>query len=271
MAWRHTSTLHEGGWSASRPSRLTSTEKKKGTQWTNRARNKALHRVKARNILNTIKRMKANWIGHSLCRNYFQTTLMNERRRRTEVMRRQEWRRTQLLDDLKETRGYCKLKEEALDCTLWWISFGICYGPVARQPTERMQPPNRRLVGTRLPWRFCSWKKSCPDPSVVQRRHTYDTLTVTFRRGNSDRIGTRCEGRVRYPAHNPLTTGRYMKLSVAHWWNDRRSDKPKYSDRILSQCHSVQQKSRSDWPGTEPGHPRREASDQPPMPWQGLF
>jgi len=27
-------------------------------------------------------------------------------------------RRKQLLDDFKETTGYCKLKQEALDCTL---------------------------------------------------------------------------------------------------------------------------------------------------------
>ena len=28
-------------------------------------------------------------------------------------------RRKQLLDDLQEKRGYCKLKDEALDCTVW--------------------------------------------------------------------------------------------------------------------------------------------------------
>jgi hypothetical protein len=33
-------------------------------------RNKVLHRVKEeRNILDAIKRRKANWIGHILCRN----------------------------------------------------------------------------------------------------------------------------------------------------------------------------------------------------------
>ena len=35
--------------------------------------------------------------------------------RRIEVTRRRGRRRKQLLDDLKEKRGYCKLKEEALD------------------------------------------------------------------------------------------------------------------------------------------------------------
>ena len=42
-------------------------------------------------------------------------------------------RRKQLLDDLKEARGYCKLKEEALDGTVWRTRFGRGYGPVVRQ------------------------------------------------------------------------------------------------------------------------------------------
>jgi hypothetical protein len=42
-------------------------------------------------------------------------------------------RRKQLLDDLKEKRGHWKLKEEALDRTLWRIRFGRGYGPVVRQ------------------------------------------------------------------------------------------------------------------------------------------
>ena len=42
----------------------------------------------------------------------------------------------QLLDDLKETRGYCKLKQETLDRTLWRTGFGRGYGPVVRRSTE---------------------------------------------------------------------------------------------------------------------------------------
>jgi hypothetical protein len=42
-------------------------------------------------------------------------------------------RRKQLLDDLKEKRRYCKLKEEALDRTLWRTRFGTGYGPAVRQ------------------------------------------------------------------------------------------------------------------------------------------
>jgi hypothetical protein len=42
----------------------------------------------------------------------------------------------QLLDDLKEKRIYWKLKEEALDRTLWRTRFGRGYGPVVRQTAE---------------------------------------------------------------------------------------------------------------------------------------
>jgi hypothetical protein len=42
----------------------------------------------------------------------------------------------QLLDDIKEMRTYWKLKEEALDRTLWKTHFGRGYGPVIRQTTE---------------------------------------------------------------------------------------------------------------------------------------
>jgi hypothetical protein len=56
---------------------------------------------------------------------------------RTDVMRRRRRRRRkQLLDDLKETRGYWKLKEEALSRMLWTTHFGIEYRPVIRHPTE---------------------------------------------------------------------------------------------------------------------------------------
>jgi len=42
-------------------------------------------------------------------------------------------RRKQLLGDLKEKRGYWKLKEEGLDHILWRPRFGRGYGPVIRQ------------------------------------------------------------------------------------------------------------------------------------------
>jgi hypothetical protein len=48
---------------------------------------------------------------------------------RIEVTERRGRRRKQLLDVLKEKRGYWKLKEEALDRTLWRTRFGRRYGP----------------------------------------------------------------------------------------------------------------------------------------------
>jgi hypothetical protein len=44
-----------------------------------------------------------------------------------------------LLDDLKERRGYCHLKEEALDGTMWRTRFGKGFEPVVRQTTKRMK------------------------------------------------------------------------------------------------------------------------------------
>jgi hypothetical protein len=42
-------------------------------------------------------------------------------------------KRKQLLEDIKEKRRNCKLKEETLVCTLWETRFGTCYRTVARK------------------------------------------------------------------------------------------------------------------------------------------
>ena len=47
-----------------------------------------------------------------------------------EVTRRRGRRRKRLLDDLKDRRGFCHLKEEALDRTMWRNRFGRGFGPV---------------------------------------------------------------------------------------------------------------------------------------------
>ena len=49
-----------------------------------------------------------------------------------ELTERQGRRRKQLLDNIKETRGCRKLKEEALDRTVWRPRFGRSYAPVVR-------------------------------------------------------------------------------------------------------------------------------------------
>jgi len=46
---------------------------------------------------------------------------------------RRERRCKQLLDGLKEKRGYCKLKEETLIRTIWRVRLRRGHGPVVRQ------------------------------------------------------------------------------------------------------------------------------------------
>jgi hypothetical protein len=53
-----------------------------------------------------------------------------------EVIGRRERRRTKVLDDLKERRGYSHLKEEALDRTICSDRFGKGFGPAVRQTAK---------------------------------------------------------------------------------------------------------------------------------------
>ena len=52
------------------------------------------------------------------------------------MTRRRGRRRKKLLDDLKDRTGYCELKEEALDRTMWRNRFGRGFGPVVWQITD---------------------------------------------------------------------------------------------------------------------------------------
>jgi len=52
---------------------------------------------------------------------------------RIEVRGRRGRRHKQLLEEIKEMRGYWKLKEEALYCTPWQTRFREDYRPVVRQ------------------------------------------------------------------------------------------------------------------------------------------
>ena len=101
--------------------------------WTDHVRNeKVLLRVnEQRNILHEIRKRKANWIGHILRRNcLLQQGIEGKVKGQIEVTRRRGRRRKKLLDDLKDRRGYCQLKEEALDRTTWRNRFGIGFGPL---------------------------------------------------------------------------------------------------------------------------------------------
>jgi hypothetical protein len=97
-----------------------------------------LHRVKEeKNILHTIKRRKANWIGHILRRNcLLRQVVEGKTDGRIEVTGRRGRRYKQLLDSLNDKRRYWKLKEEALDRNLWRTRFGRGDGPVVRQTTK---------------------------------------------------------------------------------------------------------------------------------------
>jgi hypothetical protein len=94
-----------------------------------------LHTVKEqRNILHEIRKRKANWIGHILCRNcLLRQVIEGKIKGGIEVTGRRGRRCRKLLDDLKERRGYSHLKEEALDRAMWRAGFGRGFGPVVRQ------------------------------------------------------------------------------------------------------------------------------------------
>ena len=78
-----------------------------------------------RYILHEIGKWKANWIGQILRRNcLLQQIIEGKIKGQIEVTRRRGRRRNKLLDDLKERRVYCQLKEEALDRTMWRNRFG---------------------------------------------------------------------------------------------------------------------------------------------------
>ena len=84
-----------------------------------------------RNIIHEIIKWKANWIGHILRRNcLLKQVIEGKIKGQIEVTRKQGIRRTKLLDDLKDRRGYCELKEEALDRTVWRSRFARGFGPV---------------------------------------------------------------------------------------------------------------------------------------------
>ena len=109
-------------------------------RWTDRVKNEVLHRTKEdRNTLHRIKRRNTNWIGHILGRNCLLKHFIGGKiGGGIEVMGGRGRSSKQLLDDLKETTGYWKFKEEALDRTVWRTRFGRGFGPVVRQLPDYM-------------------------------------------------------------------------------------------------------------------------------------
>jgi hypothetical protein len=97
-----------------------------------------LLRVKEqRIILHEISKRKANWIGHILRRNcLLRQVIEGKIKGRIVVTGRRGIRRRKIPDDLNERRGYCHLKEEALDRTMRRAGFGRGFGPVVRQTAK---------------------------------------------------------------------------------------------------------------------------------------
>jgi hypothetical protein len=91
--------------------------RKEKISWTDRMKNEILHIVKEeKDILHTTKRKKANGIGHSLRRICL---LKHITKGKIEGRGRRGRRRKNLVYNLKETRRYWTLKEEALHYTFW--------------------------------------------------------------------------------------------------------------------------------------------------------
>jgi hypothetical protein len=86
-----------------------------------------------RNIVHTIRRKEANWIGHIFRRNCLLKHIIKGK---TGGMDRRGRRRKKLMDNTKEKGRYSKLKEEALDCTLWKTRFGRGCESVVSLTTE---------------------------------------------------------------------------------------------------------------------------------------
>jgi len=96
-------------------------------------------------VLQTIKRNKGDWIGHSRRRNCL---LQHDIEGEIEATRRRERRRKQLLNDRKEKRGCWKLKEDALYRTMWRTRFGRACGQTTvytdgGRPRRNMQLANK--------------------------------------------------------------------------------------------------------------------------------
>jgi hypothetical protein len=88
--------------------------RKEKISWTDRVTNKAvLHTVREqRNILHTVKRRKANWIGHILRRNcLLKHVIEGKVERRIKEKGRRGGRRKQLLYDLMENRRHSELEK----------------------------------------------------------------------------------------------------------------------------------------------------------------
>ena len=115
--------------------------------------------LQSRSILHTVLSRKANWIGHTLSRKYL---LKHVTEGKTEETGRRGRRSKQLLVDLKQMRGRWKLKDAALDRTLWSSHFGRRYGPVVKTDCRVNERVNRSFdQSTTLTYKFTYSRHKC--------------------------------------------------------------------------------------------------------------
>ena len=96
--------------------------------WTYCMKSEELHTdEEERNIIYTMKQGKDNYICYFFHRSCL---LKHDIKGELKVIGRRERRSKHLLDDLKEMRQYWKLKQEALDQTVWRTHFIRGYWPV---------------------------------------------------------------------------------------------------------------------------------------------
>jgi hypothetical protein len=106
-------------------------------RWTDHVRNEVLFIVKEQeNVLHEISKRKANCAGHIFRRNYLLQQVIEGKIKGIEVTGRRGRTSRKLLDHIKEGRGNCHLKEEAINRIMWRAHFGRGYGPVVRQTNK---------------------------------------------------------------------------------------------------------------------------------------
>jgi hypothetical protein len=82
----------------------------------------------------TYSKKNVNWVGYVMRRiSHLKYVIEGRIEGRIQVTEIRGRRRNQILDYVKEMRSYGKLKEEALDLTMWGTHFGRVSGPVVSQ------------------------------------------------------------------------------------------------------------------------------------------
>jgi len=98
-----------------------------------RVKNEVLPTIKGhRNILHTIQWRKANWIGHIMCRNCLLKDAVERKIKMTG-----KWCKV-IMNELKGKWGCYKLKEEALNSTVWKLVWKEAVDLSIRQTTNKM-------------------------------------------------------------------------------------------------------------------------------------